>query len=88
MECLFCKIVKEKNNLTAKKEVYLVGENEEVIAILDKFPASDEVISKLAAAFKPAGFNIISNMEKIAAQSIFHLHIHIIPKYVESEGFI
>ena len=40
-DCLFCKIVKEKEKLVAEREVYLVGENEEVIAILDKFPVSD-----------------------------------------------
>lgn len=56
-------------------------------------PLMKEVISKLEAVFKPAGFNIISNMnedneKKVAYQSIFHLHIHIIPKYVENEGFI
>ena len=41
MECLFCKIVKEKKELATKGEIYLVGENEEVIAILDKFAVSD-----------------------------------------------
>ena len=40
-DCLFCKIVKEKEKLVAEREIYLVGENEEVIAILDKFPASN-----------------------------------------------
>src|SRR4051794_25724681 len=34
-------------------------------------PLMKEVISKLETAFKPAGFNIISNMNEIAAQSIF-----------------
>jgi histidine triad (HIT) family protein len=47
-----------------------------------------DVISKLEATFKPAGFNVISNMNEIAAQSIFHLHLHVIPKYAENEGFI
>jgi diadenosine tetraphosphate (Ap4A) HIT family hydrolase len=27
-------------------------------------------------------------MNEIAAQSIFHLHLHVIPKYAENEGFI
>jgi diadenosine tetraphosphate (Ap4A) HIT family hydrolase len=27
-------------------------------------------------------------MNEIAAQSIFHLHIHIIPKYSREKGFI
>jgi histidine triad (HIT) family protein len=41
MHCLFCKIVKEKKELVASKGVYLVGENEKAIAILDINPASD-----------------------------------------------
>ena len=41
MECLFCKFVKEKEKLVAEKKVYLVGENEGAIAILDAFPVSD-----------------------------------------------
>ena len=41
MDCLFCKIVKEKERLVANGEIYLVGENEGVVAILDAFPVSD-----------------------------------------------
>lgn len=126
MECLFCKIVKEKKKLAASEEIHLVGENEGVIAILDKFPVSDghtllitkkhfpniaevdeksweyllplmkKIVNKLKNAkllVPPQGFNIISNMnedmeKKVAYQSISHLHVHIIPKYVENEGFV
>ena len=47
MTCLFCKIVKEvkeikeKEKLVVEKKIYLVGENEGAIAILDINPASD-----------------------------------------------
>jgi len=49
-----------------------------------------KIINKLKnnLPIPPQGFNIISNMNEIAAQSIFHLHIHIIPKYEKNEGFI
>jgi histidine triad (HIT) family protein len=45
-------------------------------------------INKLEKVFQPAGFNVITNMNEIAAQSVSHLHIHIIPKYKKNEGFI
>jgi histidine triad (HIT) family protein len=51
-------------------------------------PLMKLVIGKLQAVFQPAGFNIISNMNEIASQSVFHLHIHIIPKYKKNKGFI
>ena len=51
-------------------------------------PLMKSVISKLKVVFQPQGFNIISNMGEIAYQSIFHLHIHIIPKYSKEKGFM
>jgi len=51
-------------------------------------PLIKNVINKLKTSFQPGGFNIISNMNEIAYQSIFHLHIHIIPKYNKEKGFI
>ena len=53
-------------------------------------PLMKKIINKLKnnLPILPQGFNIISNMNEIAAQSVFHLHIHIIPKYEKNEGFI
>ena len=51
-------------------------------------PLMKNIINKLQTAFQPSGFNIISNMNEIASQSIFHLHVHIIPKYERNKGFI
>lgn len=33
------------------------------------------------------GFNMITNMNEVAGQSVKHFHIHIIPRYQETEGF-
>jgi histidine triad (HIT) family protein len=112
MDCLFCEIIKKK------KKAHIIAENEEVVVILDAYPASDghillitkkhfmnitevdekswnyllplmkNIINKLQTVFQPSGFNIISNMNEIASQSIFHLHVHIIPKYEKNKGFI
>ena len=46
------------------------------------------VIDKLKKNLQPQGFNIITNMGEVAYQSIFHVHVHIIPKYAKNEGFI
>ncbi|WP_077324987.1 HIT family protein [Virgibacillus siamensis] len=48
-------------------------------------------VPKIAAAikerFKPIGMNLLNNNEAPADQSVFHLHIHIIPRYGDGDGF-
>ena len=33
------------------------------------------------------GVNILSNVNKEAGQSVFHFHVHVIPRYATKEGF-
>ena len=30
--------------------------------------------------------NIISNMEEVSGQTVFHTHVHIIPRYSDQDG--
>ena len=46
------------------------------------------VVNKLQETLQPKGFNFITNMGAEAYQSIFHFHLHIIPKYQKNQGFI
>ena len=34
------------------------------------------------------GMNILQNNESIAGQTVFHTHIHLIPRYGEADGFV
>jgi len=49
------------------------------------------VVPKIARAIKeqftPIGMNLLNNNEKPAMQSVFHYHIHLIPRYGEGDGF-
>ncbi|MFA5560172.1 MAG: HIT family protein [Acholeplasmataceae bacterium] len=48
-----------------------------------------KVIVKLAkavqTAFNPRGLNILSNNGEVAGQSVFHYHMHIIPRYDKTD---
>lgn len=33
------------------------------------------------------GINILTNVNKEAGQSVFHFHVHVIPRYIRDEGF-
>ncbi|MGM8212056.1 HIT family protein [Virgibacillus sp. W0430] len=45
------------------------------------------IANALKEAYNPIGMNVLNNNEAPAGQSVFHLHIHLLPKYSESEGF-
>ncbi|GAB3060509.1 HIT family protein [Virgibacillus ainsalahensis] len=48
-------------------------------------------VPKIAHAIKkeyqPIGMNILNNNEKPADQSVFHLHMHLIPRYGDDDGY-
>src|SRR5699024_131548 len=48
-------------------------------------------VPKMANAIKdtyqPAGLNILNNNEIPGDQTVFHLHIHLIPRYDETDGY-
>jgi histidine triad (HIT) family protein len=39
------------------------------------------VAEGMRATLEPAGFNILHNIGRVAWQSIFHFHLHVIPRY-------
>ena len=45
------------------------------------------ISNAIKAAYAPDGLNILVNNEVAADQSVFHLHIHLIPKYENTEGY-
>ena len=48
------------------------------------FRAVKAVTRKLGAALGPKGFNIGWNHGAAAGQHVFHLHVHILPRYAEA----
>lgn len=53
--------------------------SEENQAVFELIKEAKEIILK--QGFQPDGYNIGSNNGLAAGQSVFHLHIHIIPRY-------
>jgi len=51
---------------------------EERLAVFDLV---DEVKTSLDAELHPDGFNIGFNVGKAAGQTVFHLHVHVIPRF-------
>ena len=39
------------------------------------------VAQKVMTATKAKGMNIIANCEEVAGQTVFHTHVHLVPRY-------
>lgn len=52
------------------------------------FRTTTRVAKKIKDILKPDGINIHQTNEKAAGQEVFHLHIHIVPRYIGQRLFI
>ncbi len=71
--------------ITPKKHVRNVYELDEE-TIINVFKVVPKIANALKVAFNPIGLNIINNNDK-PHQSVFHFHIHLIPRY-ENDGMV
>ncbi|MGG1573136.1 HIT family protein [Fictibacillus sp. NRS-1165] len=51
------------------------------------FSAVPAIASAVKEAFDPIGLNVLNNNGEPAGQSVFHYHVHIIPRYGRGDGF-
>lgn len=45
------------------------------------------IANAIKETYQPIGMNVLNNNEAAAEQSVFHLHIHLIPRYGEGDGY-
>ncbi len=50
------------------------------------YAAAPKIANAIKAAFQPIGLNTINNNGAAAGQTVFHYHLHFIPRYDEKEG--
>lgn len=79
--------------LTKGHILVIPKEHKESIYDLSEAQAANlfKVVPRLASALKdsyhPAGMNLLNNNGAPAGQSVFHFHLHLIPRYDETDGF-
>lgn len=51
------------------------------------FSVVPRIANALAETFGATGMNIVSNNHEVAGQTVFHFHVHLIPRYDETDTF-
>ncbi|WP_046175412.1 HIT family protein [Domibacillus indicus] len=51
------------------------------------FESVKKTADALQSAFSPKGLNLLNNNGETAGQTVFHYHIHLIPRYGSEDGF-
>ncbi|MEN0642908.1 HIT family protein [Alkalicoccobacillus gibsonii] len=51
------------------------------------YQSVQKVAHALKEAFSPAGLNLVNNNGQAAGQTVFHYHVHLIPRYDVTDGF-
>jgi histidine triad (HIT) family protein len=62
--------------------------SENLLAVSDEDLAATmgavrRMVERMKETLEPAGFNVLNNMGRAAWQSIFHFHVHVIPRYAD-----
>ncbi len=51
------------------------------------FEAVPSIANAIKKEFNPIGMNLLQNNGEQAGQSVFHFHLHLIPRYGKGDGF-
>lgn len=57
---------------------------EDAATLFSKIP---HIASHITQRLSASGMNILQNNEMIAGQTVFHAHVHLIPRYRKDDGF-
>jgi histidine triad (HIT) family protein len=51
------------------------------------FESIPAIANALKEEYKPLGLNLVNNNGEQAGQTVFHFHVHLIPRYGQGDGF-
>ncbi|MDV3178255.1 MAG: HIT family protein [Sweet potato little leaf phytoplasma] len=76
------------HTLVITKKVYADIQDVPQDVFLHLFKIVYQISHVLIKAFKASGLNLINNNGAVAGQTIFHYHVHIIPRFSKDEIYV
>ena len=73
------------HTLVVPKEHHRTLLEMDAIAVSQLFARVPEIADKVMKATAASGMNIINNSEEIAGQTVFHTHVHLVPRYGQED---
>lgn len=61
----------------------VLSANDKTVAKVNR--VAQKIAQDLIEIFGAKGVNILTNAESVAGQTVFHYHVHVIPRYTEEE---
>lgn len=61
----------------------VLSANDKTVAKVNR--VAQKIAQDLIEIFDAKGVNILTNAESVAGQTVFHYHVHVIPRYTEEE---
>ncbi|MCG3566646.1 MAG: HIT family protein [Candidatus Phytoplasma australasiaticum] len=76
------------HTLVITKKVYADIQDVPQDVFLHLFKIVYQISHVLIKAFKASGLNLINNNGAVAGQTVFHYHVHIIPRFSKDEIYV
>ncbi|MDV3157147.1 MAG: HIT family protein [Candidatus Phytoplasma australasiaticum] len=76
------------HTLVITKKVYANIQDVPQDVFLHLFKIVYQISHVLIKAFKASGLNLINNNGEVAGQTVFHYHVHIIPRFSKDEIYV
>lgn len=77
---------------TTKGHTYVIPNLEDVFSMTEEdmahvFSVVPKIANALKTTFNADGMNIVNNNKPVAGQTVFHYHVHLIPRYTFEDSF-
>lgn len=73
------------HTLVVSKEAFQDALETPDVILSHMFVVAKKIAKALKQSLHPKGFNFLSNVGEVAGQTVFHVHLHVLPRYESND---